>query len=195
MIKFEDDNIKNLKALAWIVLTNAKNYQWSLQGFGLLRMHLPNDMRLHVWDSRYRFPEVSMIHDHLQWGLSSIIIAGKLTNRKYEISKKQTAFPYMYTTMKPGYGTYFKEDPKLVYLMPTEHELYKEGDSYCQRPEEIHETDAADGTVTLMKKYPTDDESARVFWPEGEEWGSAEPKSVDLDIVEDITSNALARWF
>lgn len=50
-------------------------------------------------------------------------------------------------------------------------------------------------TVTVMKKDPTGDESARVFWPEGSEWVSAEPRRATAEEVRAITQHALQRWF
>lgn len=181
------------KTLARAILQNAAAYEWSLQGMGMLRLHLPDNCRLHIWDSRYRAPNVSMIHDHMQWGLTSVVIAGVLRNRRYS---EGFGLPFMYTTLKPGYGCYFKHDPMetRLRLMEPVYALY-EGDEYSQAPSEIHETDAEDGTVTLMFKRPTGIESARVFWPVGTEWGSAEPRKATPDEVADITSRALDRWF
>ncbi len=189
-------NITIAKTLARAILTNAHAYEWSLQGMGMLRLHLPNDWRLHVWDSRFRKPGVSMIHDHLQWALESTIIAGQLTNRRYRIVLDATnAKPYLFATLKPGYGCYFKHEPQPCMLSAELPRTYGPGESYSQRPEEIHETDALDGTVTLMRKRVTDDESARVFWPAGTEWGSAEPRRATADEVATITGDALRKWF
>ena len=181
------------KTLARAILSNAAAYEWSLQGFGMLRLHLPNDYRLHVWDSRYRSSGVSMIHDHMQWGLISTVIAGVLINRRYAEDPREAGF--LFTTLKPGYGCYFKHEPKETGLLELDPLTYLEGDSYSHKPDEIHQTDAQDGTVTLMHKKPTGDESARVFWPVGSEWGSAEPRRAYPEEVEDITSRALRRWF
>lgn len=183
----------NENILARAILTCATSYEWSLQGMGLLRLYLPGNIRLHVWDSRYRAPGVSMIHDHLQWGLHSTVIAGLLRNRRYVEAADGEAF--MYATIKPGFGTYFKHAPLPVGLRSQPPEVYREGDAYSQAPAEIHETDAEDGTVTLMRKTPSSDESARVFWRAGAEWGSAEPRVATDDEVRDITQQALRRWF
>jgi len=60
---------------------------------------------------------------------------------------------------------------------------------------EIHQTQHDEGTVTIMRKHPTWNESARVFWPAGTQWVSAEPRAATAAEVHDITSNALQRWF
>lgn len=181
------------RTLAQAILMNASKFDWSLQGMGMLRLHLPNNARLHVWDSRYRVPGVSMVHDHLQWGLHSTIIAGRLTNRRY--IEDPAGEPYNFATLKPGYGCFFKHDPKPTALKELRAITYTEGSEYSQEPAEIHETDAEDGTVTFMQKQPTNDESARVFWPTGDEWGSAEPRIATPEEVAAITQHALERWF
>lgn len=180
------------------ILSKAHSYEWSLQGMGMLRLHLPNNIRLHIWDSRFRVPGVSMIHDHLQWGLESTVIAGRLTNRRYVIAPDDfvgASNAYTFTVLKPGQGCYHKTEPRAVRLAALTPEIYWPGQRYSQRPDEIHETDAADGTVTMMRKTPTDDESARVFWLQGTTWGSAEPRAATPEEVQQITSNALAKWF
>lgn len=159
----------------------------------MLRLHLPNHCRLHVWDSRFRKPGVSMIHDHLQWGLHSTILAGVMTNRRYVEDASGTEFMHM--TIKPGYGTFIKSEPSCLRLRALPAEVYRHGGTYWQTPNEIHETDAEDGTVTFMRKLPTTDESARVFWPIGQEWGSAEPREATRGEVEEIAKYALKRWF
>lgn len=191
-------NISNMeiageKILARTILEHATDFEWSLQGMGMLRMHLNYHCRLHVWDSRFRVPGVSMIHDHLQWGLHSTVIAGYLTNLQYV--ERSDGKPYMYAVLKPGVGCHFKSEPKQTFLTALRPISYTECGYYQQEPNEIHETAAMDGTVTLMRKMPTNDESARVFWPAGEEWGSAEPRPATKLEVQNITGYALERWF
>lgn len=186
--------MNDAKILARAILTNCAAFRWSLQGMGMLRLHLPNDVRLHVWDSRYRVPGVSMIHDHLQWGLHSTVIAGILRNKKYV--ENELGVAYMTMVIKPGYGSYVKEEPRrigMIQLRPWG--VYQEGESYSQTPSEIHETDAEDGTVTLMRKTPTTDESARVFWEVGTQWGTAEPRAAMPAEVDEICGHALRTWF
>lgn len=185
-----------LQAMARAILENAHAFKWSLQGMGLLRLHLPGNCRLHVWDSRFRKPGVSMIHDHLQWALKSTILSGDLVNRKYRDFYPGTfdTPTHSFSTIKPGYGTFFKHDPKPIKLIESEVHRYRPGDCYMQSPQEIHQTEARDGTVTIMRKTPTKDESARVFWPIGTEWGSAEPREASSMEVAAIVGLALERW-
>ena len=193
------------QALASAILHHANHFEWSLQGMGFIRLHLVGHCRLHVWDRRFRVPGVSMIHDHLQWALNSTVLSGELVNRKYRVipryikvwsdSPERRGKPFMCATIKPGAGCYFKTEPAEVFLEP---EMFPErvatGHFYRQAPDVIHETDAVDGTVTIIRKEPTPDDSARVFWPAGTEWGSAEPRRATPDEVAAIVSVALTRW-
>lgn len=186
------------QALASAILHHANHFEWSLQGMGFIRLHLVGHCRLHVWDKRYRVPGVSMIHDHLQWALNSTILSGELVNRIYRENSVQdfgVSQPYLVATIKPGMGCYFKSEPHLTHLSPMLlPERLLPGDTYRQAPDVIHETDAIDGTVTIIRKEPTPDDSARVFWPAGTEWGSAEPRRATPDEVADIVGRALTRW-
>lgn len=184
------------QALASAILHHANNFSWSLQGMGFIRLHLVGHCRLHVWDKRYRVPGVSMIHDHLQWALNSTILSGELVNRIYVESQGDWGGePYEWATIKPGAGCYFKSEPQRTYLAPMLlPERLIAGDTYRQAPDVIHETDAQDGTVTIIRKEPTPDDSARVFWPAGSEWGSAEPRQATPDEVANIVARALSRW-
>lgn len=184
------------QALARAILSNALDFQWTIQGMGFMRLHLTGHCRLHVWDSRLRVPGVSMIHDHLQWALNSTILSGELVNRIYvEGEGDWGGRPYDWATIKPGAGCYFKSETKRTYLMPIVlPERLLPGDTYRQAPDVIHETDAADGTVTIIRKEPTEDDSARVFWPAGTTWGSAEPRPATAGEVRLIAERALHRW-
>jgi len=184
------------QALASAILHHANNFEWSLQGMGFIRLHLVGHCRLHVWDRRFRMPGVSMIHDHLQWALNSTILSGELVNRIYvEGQGDWGGDPYEWAMIKPGAGCYFKSEPKRTYLLPQIlPERLLPGDTYRQAPDVIHETDAEDGTVTIIRKEPTPDDSARVFWRAGTTWGSAEPRKATPDEVAAIVGVALTRW-
>lgn len=195
-MRIPTDDFNRLRALVQMILSDS-SASWSLQGFGMLRLHLPGDFRLHVWDSRFAVPNVSTIHDHLQWGLESIIISGKLTNQRFDVQHEKRVGvnqPYNMVTLKPGYGTYHKTDAEVVYLAPQKPEVYGPGDVYVQHPNEVHESRPEDGTITLMRKLPTGDDSARVFWPLGEEWVSAEPRKALPEEVRVIVGRAILKW-
>lgn len=183
------------------ILKAPEGHKWTLQGMGLLRLYLTPDVRLHVWDSRYRNPGVSMIHDHLQWDLESYVVAGVLRNRRYTRFAADAEprlvrpEPYHCRVLRAGMGFEFREDQKDCLLLARPQEIYKVGESYRQDADEIHETDADDGTVTIMTKTQRGNELATVFWPRGTEWGSAEPRIARLPEIRDICANALDKHF
>jgi hypothetical protein len=179
-----------LQAAARFILINGEKFAWSLQGMGMLRVHMGN-ARLHVWDQNYAVPGVSMIHDHLQWGLRSTIVAGELVNQRYVEADYPRGRRFNCVTLKAGYGCKFVEEPRAIWLYKRMPEEYRPGDTYEQLPGEIHETKPQGIVVTLMEKSPTGSDLARVFWPYGMEWGSAEPREATSNEVAAITAKAV----
>lgn len=185
------DSSPELRSLVAFILANSGQFKWSLQGLGMLRLHMGDETRLHVWDTRYAFPGASPIHDHLQWGLRSTVISGRITNQRY--IERDDGRPYHFAVIKAGYNYHFKTEPREIRLVETAPEIYTPGMSYSQAPSEIHQSMPDIGTVTIMRKSPTaDGESARIFWPLGSEWGSAEPRAALPSEVSVITGNALS---
>lgn len=174
------------------ILMNAEKFEWDLQGFGLLRLRINSDLRLHIWDDRYRVPNVSMIHDHLQWHLTSTVVFGELENIKYELARGGVDSHWI-GRIKPGIGgeTEFDNLKKQVQLNVIQRKLILAGETYSQRPTEIHETKAKNGTVTLMSQVRTGVNAAHVFWPIGLEWTGAWPRKATKDEIQDIVGNAL----
>lgn len=185
-----------LKPLVRHILAHADQYDWSIQGFGLLRLYLPGDARLHIWDHARSYQDVSMIHDHIQWGLTSTVVAGQLTNTRYlELPAQRYGLPityinntewelYNWATFKAGFDAKQLHDPDKIWLKAMKPEIYMPGDSYHQEPREIHETAAQPGTVTVMQKFPSEDAvNARIFWPVGMTWGTAAPRPATAEEV------------
>lgn len=186
-------NFAKLRTLSRFILENALSFEWSLQGLGMLRLHMGDDTRLHVWDLRFAFPGASPIHDHQQWGLDSTVVSGELTNKIY-VEDALNGNPFMYKTIRAGYGCFDKHAPCLINLRIESEITYVRGDDYQQTPHQIHWTVPINGTVTVMRKTQNDSENARVFWDVGQEWGSAEPRKAHRDEVKEITSHALAMY-
>lgn len=182
-----------LRALAKLILQNAVQFKWSLQGLGMLRLHI-DDVRLHVWDTRFAFPGATPIHDHQQWALHSTILSGCMMNYRY-LETNVGGESYMYKTIRAGYGTFDLHESRAIQLIRQPVEFYYLGQSYSQEPFEIHESRPDPGTVSVMLKMSTTNaQDARVFWPAGTEWGSAEPRAATIDEVQQMTSHALRVW-
>lgn len=189
------DTVLGLRSIARHILLNCHDHRWTLQGFGMLRLHLPGNHRLHVWNEHFAVTDVSTIHDHLQWGLHSTIIAGGLTNRILEVDP--AGRDYRYVTIRPGIqdtpgNVQFKHEPDWCSLREVSRYHYGPGDTYQQEPHVIHESLPQTGTVTLIRKTPTTDESARIFWRADREWVSAEPRAATRTEVGSICGIALA---
>lgn len=186
-----------VKLLVKKILDNATGYSWSIQGLGMLRLYLSDELRLHIWDSRYRVPNVSSIHDH-PWSFTSEVVVGRIVNKRYLKTNAPFLSSETYRSVAircgVGGGVLHVEDsvqlegPYLMEIFP--------GARYSQTPEEIHDTEALDGTVTLVeRKFGTDRDTAHVFFWKHGYWVSAEPREATCDEVRDITQQALDKWF
>jgi|SRR6478736_2053127 len=173
--------------------------EWTAQGFGFLRTYFgpadaPKKFRLNLWHSRFTVPNVSTIHDH-PWDLTSLIIAGQMVNQRYRIGHASLDRTHHYTTIKTGVGGGLeRNDVQDCALVKYPSEIYRPGDSYKQRAEEIHETIFADGTVTLNERIG-DTEHARVFWPYQTDWVDAFPRPATREEVADTVLASLREWF
>lgn len=164
------------------ILDRALSYEWSVQGFGVLRLYIRDLGRLHIWDQDLIYPNVSMIHTH-SWDLRSTIVAGVLANIRY--TKDMRGDLYHGTRLITGYHTAHVKALPDTLLLQGPQEMYTAGDVYEQRADEIHMTEAFNGTVTLMERKEDVNGEADVYWPHGTEWGTAKPrKATEREIVE-----------
>jgi hypothetical protein len=170
------------------ILEHATRFEWSLQGFGMLRLHLDGDYRLNIWDKRFRVKDVSLIHSH-PWDFESLILCGELRNQRFAYAAAAPAFGY--ATIKPGPGGGILDKKGLTHLRVFPMEVYHAGQTYCQKYDEIHVSDPVDGTVTLNKRVRVGKDVADVFWPAGQEWVSAEPRKAEDHEIHIITQLAL----
>lgn len=185
-------------ALVRSILEQWKSYQWTTQGFGFVRTKIQNVGRIHVWDSRLAVPLVSTIHTH-PWALRSTILSGELINQRFLELKPEhpnpCALKYVRQSIATGEGGGLLGEPADVRLGSDAPEVYGAGETYEQKPEEIHRTIAQDGTVTLLERQQGEPlEQALVYWPRGTDWVSAEPKSSEPWPLERAIQYALARW-
>jgi hypothetical protein len=190
--------LNNLHALASIVCHNARHFKWTVQGLGMLRMHITENIRLHIWHSSLRVPNVSDIHDHVQWGLKSTIISGLITNIRFRRQIPGATFKmpgsreYLSARIKAGMGGGMEKQLGREWLLEGEEEYYYPGDSYTQAAVEIHRSIAHDGTITFMEKTPTADvDGATVYWQHGD-WVDAMPRAATTEEIERVTQCALA---
>lgn len=190
------------KQIVKTILEKANQFEWSLQGLGMLRLYLSKEVRLHIWDSRYAVPNVSTIHNH-PWSFTSEIIAGAVINVLFRkvmpLNNGQApdyAKPYMTAVLQCGPGGCVKTEPERVMLQQYQQRVYEPGDYYEQKDFEIHQSLPRESTVTIVNRvFNADPDHASVFWPEGTNWVSAEPRTATAVEVQDITQASLARYF
>jgi hypothetical protein len=191
-------NHQTTKLLVKKILENPSGYLWSLQGLGMLRLYLSTEVRLHVWDSRFRIADVSTVHNH-PWGFESYIVAGRVKQYRFKpvAETHHHVESFLCSVLKCGAGNCERTPPESAFLFRQLEESYGEGHLYHQHADEIHDSAPDDGTVTLVTRHFTkeDVDHARVFWPSGTEWVSAEPRPATPAEVYEITSFALAMWF
>ncbi len=188
--------MSNTKALVKTIFSHANDYEWSLQGFGMLRLYLNKEVRLHIWDDRYRVTNVSDIHNH-PWDFESEVVVGVIKNRRYEVKPIPMG---LYSGARilcgPGGGLQKSESDKLDFDLNYRDYLYEAGQQYTQTKNEVHRSIADNGTVTIVKRvFWEDTEHAMVYWPRGEQWVSAEPRKATATEVSNIVSASLKWWF
>jgi hypothetical protein len=193
-------------ALVRAILEQWRSYDWTVQGFGMVRTKLANVGRIHIWDARLKNPLVSDVHAH-PWPFHSTIISGGLINVKFavfsraDVPEEEMAtcgLPYLQQDILTGEGGGLcKERPlKLVWLQIRSLVTYVHNQTYMQQPEEVHRSIPEDGTVTLLERPMGPPlERTQVYWPEGWGWVSAEPRKAADWEVERAVDTALARWF
>lgn len=192
MLKTDSERITfaAVQSLVQFVLEHAVDYEWTLQGFGMLRTYVPNGGRINVWDSRYRVPNVSMIHTH-PWNFDSIVVKGCLMNQRFYTSEPFVTPTHSCAIIKPGIGGGMREDLSPVYLCQFPGETYRAGEVYHQHASEIHISTPSESCVTFNNRERTGKDEARVYWPYGERWVDAIPREATKDEVRDIVTRAL----
>lgn len=178
------------------ILLKANQYAWTVQGFGMLRLHLSDSVRLNLWHRDFRVPNVSMMHTH-PWDFDSLIVSGQIVNVRYnrQALGPDDAFAfYSQGVIKPGPGGGLLEDRGTVNLIECYPEYYRAGDCYHQKHDEIHVSHPGNGTVTVNYRQRIGEDTALVFWPYGTSWVSAEPRHATLDEVKRFVDAVLERW-
>lgn len=179
------------KPLVKNILEKATSYKWSLQGFGMLRLYLSKDVRMHVWHPDFAVKDVSTIHTH-PWDFTSHIIAGSIKNVLY--AEQPVGEKFYRQTIRCGEGGCALPGAAEVLLHERAVEVLNAGQSYDENAEEIHESFPAPGTVTIIeRRFKEDTEHAFVYHTGT--WVSAEPRNATPEEVTAITQIALRRWF
>lgn len=179
------------------ILKNPNEFNWSVQGLGMMRLYLSEEVRLHIWDSALKVPGVSPMHNH-PWSYASCVVAGvyrqyRFTEKRYESEPTQE---FNCVEIKCGEGAFTTEDVQKVLLVQQPLETYVEGNEYCQDKSEIHSSLPEDGTVTIVKRiFSEDRDHAKVLWRGKGSWVNAAPRTATKEEVKAVTERALLTWF
>lgn len=186
------------------ILANWQDYEWQVQGFGMLRTYLPGagEPRLQVWDQRVATWSNNAIHDH-PWAFESTIYAGLLYNQRYKVTPhaERNRYSNGHTTeIIPGTrGGKLSERPVMpCSVRPEPLELYGMGESYSQTHREMHLTKYLPGTVTLITRSDREEQDiARVAWygQSNEQPPFVNPYPATAELAELIIGDALKTWW
>lgn len=176
------------------LLEQPDRLEWSLQGFGMLRAYLGSDKRtrLHIWDDRYAVDNVSTIHDH-PWDFESLVLSGSIQNRIIGAMLGDPSHHVQRIVCGPGGCALHRERDMRVGTLS--QRVYKPGQEYGQAADWLHESIPSRGAVTIVSRtFKEQTEQARVCFPIGTDWVSAEPRPATGDEVASIVGHALNAW-
>lgn len=173
---------------------NPEAFDWSLQGFGMLRLYLSRAIRLHVWAPAFAVKDVTTIHTH-PWHFRSTVLLGAMTDRLYEeIAAKPVTHRRVRIVCGPGGGA-VNEEPEPMSLRLLQEVTLRGGQSYGLTANAIHESIPEPWTVTVIEReFLEDTEHACVFVKADRGWVSAEPRKATPEEVKGICGATYARW-
>ena len=214
----ENDRNATVRAMVKAILKSAGSYSWEVPANGRLTLVLePNVAVINVFHSKYRVPNSTAIHSHTV-DFRSDIIGGVMRQYRYLRAtagaghsagpERSTAdagrgsTPQRYWEQELTLGGRLAGEPVECLLKESELEVYRTGEYYEITADEIHQSVPEDGTVTLIsRQYKTSPTSVSTFWP----WAPLPvgakpsdkiiPKEAPEEVVRDVISVALERWF
>lgn len=185
------------KLLVKNILLHPVDFDWSVQGLGMMRLYLSDEVRLHVWDSCLKIAGVSPLHTH-PWDMESLVVAGRYKQHRYKVRDDFAAGAFEEfncSEIKCGEDASVNEPTKIM-LIEQALEVYAEQQSYKQTKDEIHVSLPEDGTITIIeRKFHEDREHAFVYWRGKGGWVDAKPRPATTEEVLEVTQRSLAMWF
>lgn len=169
------NDMKLLKQVIKAAALNMPLDAFSVQGFGMMRLRLSDNLRLHLWHHGFRTDGVSDIHDHRQWGLRSTVLAGHIRDNIFGIGDGRPNYDAVQIKAGEDAREISRQPVELLYL---DEQRYQAGDTYEHRPNDIHRTGYDNFTFTLMEQFrdPLNKDGAFVFVPRGGMWVDAKPR-------------------
>lgn len=177
----EDQNVLT-PHLVFFILRNASLFRWSIRGSGrVIRLDIDNNVCLHIWKPELAIEGVSIMHDH-PWNLTSFVVCGELRNKKYvEIESNRKT--HVASKINCGFEGGLTGDRRLCSLKLLAEETITAGGIYTQKFNEIHETDAKDGTVTIVYRDYVPGFVPTVYWPTWSPVIDNQPRVASLEEV------------
>lgn len=180
------------------MLDNPFAYEWSIQGFGMLRCYLSNATRLHIWSKAHQ--KTSNIHDH-PWDFTSIVLSGQIVDTNYIVTRHGMAEhlteqpTHAMRTISCGPGGCPHDDVVGVTLLETNRTHHKLGAVYSLKHDDLHETKFSSGAVTIINRtFRENTEHARVVVPVGTEFEFIEPRPATREEVIAFVDQAIGDW-
>jgi hypothetical protein len=173
------------------VLRESSKYDWTAQGFGMIRCYLDkaHDWRVNVWTEEFRVKGVSDIHNH-PWHFQSWIIAGSLTNEIYYPSG-DGHIRLQRVEFTPGIDSDLKIQQHETRWYKVKLATHYDGATYKQNKDEIHRTSPSDLCVTLNYRVREGEDRASSFIKPSSAWVDAKPYQIDGKTAACICDKAL----
>lgn len=197
------------KHLVLKMLEKPFDYDWSWQGFGMFRLYLSREVRLHVWAPSLATKNVTTLHTH-PWHFESEVIVGKMVDHRYIFRRVFEPFANQmrgdsYVARAPERPTHHEmrivcgpsghacaESQRDVELIHECRTVVRAGERYRLQASDIHESEPSPGTVTIIRRtFLSDTEHASVFFPYGQEWVSAKPRAATREEIRFMAESAL----
>ena len=176
------------------VMENPFNYEWELQGFGMLRTYIDKDTRLQIWLKEFIVPNVTDVHTH-PWDFESFIYQGQITNfefkeHNYHEPHFDSWYEYDRCLILTGEHAYVKEKEKVL-LDGYGAYSFTKGDTYFHGKDIPHRINFVDGTITILTKLNIHEDSlAYSYVPSGSEWVSAAPRPAEPEEIRNFIEAA-----
>ena len=158
------------------VMENPFNYEWELQGFGMLRTYIDKNTRLQIWLKEFIVPNITDVHTH-PWDFESFIYQGQITNHCWRESSKLDGVSFDRCLILTGEKAYVKERTQVI-LKVIGNQKYTRGMVYSHEKNIPHRIDFVDGTITILTKSNIREDSLAYSYVMGigNEWVSAAPR-------------------
>lgn len=165
------------------------DYEWELQGFGMLRTYIDKYTRLQIWLKDFIIPNVTDIHTH-PWDFKSFIYQGQIRNNIFFEYDPQNSvsgewFQCDKCLILTGENAYVKERTPVI-LKPNGSFEYSQGDLYHHGKDIPHRIDFIDGTITILTKSNIHEDSLAYSYVKGfeNEWVSAAPRPATKEEIK-----------